>query len=80
MHLNWDAISHFNPNSPDPFAAHGIPLPNYANYGVANYSAGEIVDISLAMYAFRFYATDGGLMSYGIDTVDLFRRSRILCG
>ena len=27
-----------------------------------------------AMYAFRFYATDGGLMSYGIDTVDLFRR------
>jgi hypothetical protein len=19
MHLNWDAISHFNPNSPDPF-------------------------------------------------------------
>jgi putative ABC transport system substrate-binding protein len=28
-----------------------------------------------AVYAFRFYATDGGLMSYGIDTVDLFRRS-----
>jgi putative tryptophan/tyrosine transport system substrate-binding protein len=28
-----------------------------------------------AMYAFRFYATEGGLMSYGIDTVDLFRRS-----
>jgi putative tryptophan/tyrosine transport system substrate-binding protein len=28
-----------------------------------------------AMYGFRFYATDGGLMSYGIDTVDLFRRS-----
>jgi hypothetical protein len=28
-----------------------------------------------AMYAFRFYATDGGLISYGIDTVDLFRRS-----
>jgi putative ABC transport system substrate-binding protein len=27
------------------------------------------------MYGFRFYATDGGLMSYGIDTVDLFRRS-----
>ena len=24
---------------------------------------------------FAFYATDGGLMSYGIDTVDLFRRS-----
>ncbi len=28
-----------------------------------------------AMYAFRFYTTGGGLMSYGIDTVDLFRRS-----
>jgi putative tryptophan/tyrosine transport system substrate-binding protein len=28
-----------------------------------------------AIYGFRFYATDGGLMSYGIDTVDLFRRS-----
>jgi putative ABC transport system substrate-binding protein len=28
-----------------------------------------------AMYGFRFYATDGGLMSYGIDTIDLFRRS-----
>jgi putative tryptophan/tyrosine transport system substrate-binding protein len=28
-----------------------------------------------AMYGFRFYAADGGLMSYGIDTVDLFRRS-----
>jgi putative tryptophan/tyrosine transport system substrate-binding protein len=28
-----------------------------------------------AMYAFGFYAIDGGLMSYGIDTVDLFRRS-----
>jgi putative ABC transport system substrate-binding protein len=28
-----------------------------------------------AMYAFRFYTTDGGLMSYGIDTIDLFRRS-----
>jgi putative ABC transport system substrate-binding protein len=27
-----------------------------------------------AIYGFRFYATDGGLMSYGIDTVDLFRR------
>jgi putative ABC transport system substrate-binding protein len=27
-----------------------------------------------AIYAFRFYATDGGLMSYGVDTVDLFRR------
>jgi putative ABC transport system substrate-binding protein len=28
-----------------------------------------------AMYAFPFYATEGGLISYGIDTVDLFRRS-----
>jgi hypothetical protein len=42
MHLNWEAISHFDPNSPDPFATHGIPLPNYGNYGGANYSAGQI--------------------------------------
>jgi len=27
-----------------------------------------------AIYGFRFYATEGGLMSYGVDTVDLFRR------
>jgi ABC-type uncharacterized transport system substrate-binding protein len=30
-----------------------------------------------AIYAFRFYATDGGLISYGIDTVDLFRRGAL---
>jgi hypothetical protein len=42
MHLNWQAISHFDPSSPDPFATHGIPVPNYGNYGGANYSAGEI--------------------------------------
>lgn len=28
-----------------------------------------------AIYPFRYYATDGGLMSYGFDTVDLYRRS-----
>jgi putative ABC transport system substrate-binding protein len=28
-----------------------------------------------AVYPFRHYATDGGLMSYGFDTPDLFRRS-----
>jgi putative ABC transport system substrate-binding protein len=28
-----------------------------------------------AVYAFRYMAADGGLMSYGIDLVDLFRRS-----
>ncbi len=27
-----------------------------------------------AIYGFRFYAADGGLMSYGMDTVELFRR------
>jgi putative ABC transport system substrate-binding protein len=27
-----------------------------------------------AIYAFRFYAIDGGLMAYGIDNIDLFRR------
>jgi hypothetical protein len=42
MNLNWEALSHFDPHSPDPFATHGIPLPNYGNYGGANYSAGEI--------------------------------------
>jgi len=28
-----------------------------------------------AVYPFRYYVKDGGLMSYGIDTVDLFRRA-----
>jgi putative ABC transport system substrate-binding protein len=28
-----------------------------------------------AIYPFRFFATDGGLMSYGIDIVDQFRRA-----
>jgi putative ABC transport system substrate-binding protein len=28
-----------------------------------------------AVYPFRYYATGGGLMSYGFDTLDLFRRS-----
>src|SRR6266446_3358268 len=30
-----------------------------------------------AVYPFRYYVKDGGLMSYGIDTVDLFRRAAI---
>ena len=28
-----------------------------------------------AIYEFRQFATDGGLMSYGPDTADIFRRS-----
>ena len=28
-----------------------------------------------AVYPFRYYAAIGGLMSYGLDSVDLFRRS-----
>lgn len=28
-----------------------------------------------AVYAFRFFATEGGLMSYGVEQVDLFRRA-----
>ena len=28
-----------------------------------------------AVYPFRYFATNGGLMSYGFDTLDLFRRS-----
>src|SRR5262249_30023276 len=30
-----------------------------------------------AIYPFRFYATDGGMMVYGIDTIDLFQRSAV---
>jgi putative ABC transport system substrate-binding protein len=32
-----------------------------------------------AIYSFRVFAIDGGLISYGIDSIDLYRRSRILC-
>jgi hypothetical protein len=42
MYINWEALSYFDPHSPDPFATHGIPLPTYGNYGGPNYSAGEI--------------------------------------
>src|SRR5262245_6901344 len=28
-----------------------------------------------SVYPFRFFATDGGLVSYGVDTADLFRRT-----
>jgi putative ABC transport system substrate-binding protein len=28
-----------------------------------------------AVYAFRFFAVDGGLMSYGVDVADLYRRA-----
>jgi ABC-type uncharacterized transport system substrate-binding protein len=28
-----------------------------------------------SVYPFRYYVAEGGLMSYGIDTVDLFRRA-----
>jgi putative ABC transport system substrate-binding protein len=28
-----------------------------------------------AVYAFRFFAADGGLLSYGPDTIDLWRRA-----
>jgi putative ABC transport system substrate-binding protein len=28
-----------------------------------------------AVYPFRYYATGGGLISYGFDTLDLYRRS-----
>jgi putative tryptophan/tyrosine transport system substrate-binding protein len=28
-----------------------------------------------AIYAFRFFASDGGLMSYGVDILDLYRRA-----
>jgi putative ABC transport system substrate-binding protein len=28
-----------------------------------------------AVYSYRWYVTDGGLMSYGVDTIDLYRRA-----
>ena len=28
-----------------------------------------------AIYPFRYFVTNGGLMSYGVSTVDLYRRS-----
>lgn len=28
-----------------------------------------------AIYAFRFFASAGGLMSYGVDVLDLYRRA-----
>jgi putative ABC transport system substrate-binding protein len=28
-----------------------------------------------AVYPFRYYVVDGGLLSYGVDTEDVFRRS-----
>ena len=43
MYINWeDSTLRFDPVSPDPFVAHGIPLPVYGNYGGPNWSAGEV--------------------------------------
>ena len=43
MNINWkDATLRFDPNSPDSFATHGIPLPVYGNYGGPNWSAGQV--------------------------------------
>jgi hypothetical protein len=43
MNINWeDSTLRFDPNSPDPFAAHGLPLPVYGNYGGPNWSAGQV--------------------------------------
>jgi hypothetical protein len=40
MHLNWEPTNYFQPNTPDPFGTHGIPLPTYGRYGGPNLSAG----------------------------------------
>ncbi len=32
-----------------------------------------------ALYPFKFFAIEGGLMSYGIDVLDVFRKVGILC-
>jgi putative ABC transport system substrate-binding protein len=50
-------------------------LPTTAN----NISRARIFSVAArhrlpAIYPFRLYATDGGLMSYGFDSRDLFRR------
>jgi hypothetical protein len=43
MNINWeDSSLRFDPNSPDPFATHGLPLPVYGNYGGPNWSAGQV--------------------------------------
>jgi hypothetical protein len=43
MFINWeDSTLRFDPISPDPLAAHGIPLPVYGNYGGPNWSAGQV--------------------------------------
>ena len=43
MNIDWkDATLRFDPNSPDAFATHGIPLPVYGNYGGPNWSAGQV--------------------------------------
>jgi putative ABC transport system substrate-binding protein len=52
-----------------------IVLPTPAN----NISRERIISLAArhrlpAVYPFRLYATDGGLMSYGFDSFDLFRR------
>src|SRR5262245_2099552 len=47
MNINWkDSTLRFDPNSPDPFATHGIPLPVYGNYGGPNCSAGQVGGIA----------------------------------
>jgi putative tryptophan/tyrosine transport system substrate-binding protein len=30
-----------------------------------------------AVYPYRVYAEDGGLLSYGVDSVDIYRRSAV---
>jgi len=44
MDINWYAPPEvrFDPNTGDPLATHGIPLPTYGNYGGPHYSAGTI--------------------------------------
>jgi hypothetical protein len=38
--INWEPSLSFDPTSPAPFAAHGIPIPTYGNYGGPGYTAG----------------------------------------
>ncbi len=53
-----------------------IVLPTPANASARNRIFSLATRYRLpAVYPFRYYAADGGLISYGFDTVDLYRRS-----
>src|ERR1700716_2095259 len=55
-----------------------IVLPNPITNGHRELIINLAADHRLpAMYAFRYFATGGGLMSYGINVVDLYKRAAV---